>query len=109
MSQPNSRNRWAVSRFLSVVVATVALLFATSRTHAYYSGNQPHLQIDMGLFGAVVVLPAATPGNCTATETGRVDYRLAPAAYNHALTCYDREYLTQWSEIDSRIHAQVER
>ncbi|PYT77376.1 MAG: hypothetical protein DMG40_23740 [Acidobacteria bacterium] len=93
----------------TTITYTVSAPLGTAGTHAYYSGTQPDLQIEMGLFGAVVVLPAATPANCTATETGRVDYRLAPAAYNHALTCYDREYLTQWSEIDSRIHAQVER
>jgi FtsP/CotA-like multicopper oxidase with cupredoxin domain len=79
----------------------------TAGTHAYYSGTQLDLQVEMGLFGAVIVLPSATPTNCTATETGRVDYRHAPAAYNHALTCYDREYLTQWSEMDPRIHNQV--
>ena len=92
----------------ATITYTVSAPLGTAGTHAYYSGTQQDLQIEMGLFGAVIVLPSATPANCTATETGRVDYRLAPAAYNHALTCYDREYLTQWSEIDSRIHAQVE-
>ena len=29
---------------------------------------------------------------------------LAPAAYDHASTCYDREYMFQFSEMDSRIH-----
>jgi hypothetical protein len=80
----------------------------TAGTHAYYSGTQPDLQIEMGLFGAVIVKPNTTYSNCTATETGRVDYRLAASAYDHALTCYDREYLVQWSEIDPRIHRQVE-
>lgn len=92
----------------ATVTYSVSAPVGTAGTHQYYSGTQPDLQIEMGLFGAVVVLPAATPNNCTATETGRVDYRLAPAAYNHALTCYDREYLTQWSEMDPRIHKQVE-
>src|SRR6266403_4886611 len=30
-------------------------------THAYYSGTQPDLQIEMGMYGALVVLPS-TPG-----------------------------------------------
>jgi len=90
------------------VTYTVTAPAGTAGTHAYYSGTQPDLQIEMGLFGAVIVLPSTTPTNCTATETGRVDYRLAASAYNHALTCYDREYLVQWSEMDPKIHKQVE-
>src|SRR6516225_9158542 len=34
-------------------------------THAYYSGTQGDLQIEMGLYGAVIVLPASVPANCT--------------------------------------------
>ena len=33
---------------------------------------------------------------------------LAHAAYDNAATCYDREYLFQFSEMDPRIHKQVE-
>ena len=90
-------------------------------THAYYSGTQPDLQIEMGLYGALVVLPktpgvvptaaAGTVGPCEALGShigGGIEYRLAPAAYDHPATCYDREYLTQWGEIDPIIHAQVE-
>lgn len=90
------------------VTYTVQVPVGTAGTHPYYSGTQPDLQIEMGLFGAVVVLPDTHESNCTATETGRVDYRLAPNAYDQALTCYDREYLFQWSEIDPRIHTQTE-
>src|SRR5580692_4412575 len=35
-------------------------------THAYYSGTQSDLQIEMGLYGAVVVLPATVPAVCAA-------------------------------------------
>jgi FtsP/CotA-like multicopper oxidase with cupredoxin domain len=90
---------------------TYTVTYTNPGTHAYYSGTQPDLQIEMGLFGAVIVRPAATPpGNCTPVGFGghRVDYRQAPSAYDHALTCYDREYLTQWSEMDPKIHKQVE-
>ncbi|MGH8132860.1 MAG: multicopper oxidase domain-containing protein, partial [Steroidobacteraceae bacterium] len=89
------------------VTYTVQIPVGSAGTHIYQSGTQPDLQIEMGLFGAVVVLPATPPANCTAIEPGREDYRLAPAAYDHPLTCYDREYLFQWSEIDPRIHAQA--
>ena len=88
---------------------TYTVTYSAPGTHEYYSGTQPDLQIEMGLFGAVVVLPSTTPANCTASyPAGRIDYRLAPSAYDHAKSCYDREYLTQWSEIDPKIHRQVE-
>jgi FtsP/CotA-like multicopper oxidase with cupredoxin domain len=35
------------------------------------------------------------------------DFRLAAAAYDNAKTCYDREYLFQFSEMDPRIHSQA--
>jgi FtsP/CotA-like multicopper oxidase with cupredoxin domain len=86
-------------------------------THAYYSGTQGDLQVEMGLYGAVVVLPANIPANCetgyhslngTARGTwGETDFRLAHAAYDHPGSCYDREYLFQWAEMDTRIHRQA--
>src|SRR5882724_3844805 len=33
-------------------------------TRAYYSGTQGDLQVEMGLYGAIIVLPSATPANC---------------------------------------------
>jgi FtsP/CotA-like multicopper oxidase with cupredoxin domain len=98
---------------------TVSYTFTASApgTHAYYSGTQGDLQIEMGLYGAIIVLPAAVPANCnsgyhtlngTARGTwGETDYRLAHAAYDHPGSCYDREYLFQWAEMDSRIHRQA--
>jgi FtsP/CotA-like multicopper oxidase with cupredoxin domain len=80
-------------------------------THAYYSGTQSDLQIEMGLYGALVVLPNTTPAGCVALGGlggGGEEYRLAPSAYDHAATCYDREYLFQFGEIDPQIHAQAE-
>ena len=88
-------------------------------THAYYSGTQGDLQVEMGLYGAIIVLPATTPAGCTAlnaipphyvapNNAAEVDYRLAPAAYNNPRTCYDREYLFQFSEMDPRIHTQAQ-
>jgi FtsP/CotA-like multicopper oxidase with cupredoxin domain len=71
-------------------------------TYAYYSGSQPDLQIEMGLYGAIVVVPSAAPTTCI-----KGPYSLASAAYDNAATCYDREYLFQFSEIDPRIHDQA--
>jgi FtsP/CotA-like multicopper oxidase with cupredoxin domain len=101
---------------------TYTFLASTPGTHAYYSGTQGDLQIEMGLFGAVIVLPAHVPGNCT-TGTGGLgfaganglaeahwaesDFRLAAAAYDHAQTCFDREYIFQFSEMDPNIHSQA--
>jgi FtsP/CotA-like multicopper oxidase with cupredoxin domain len=87
-------------------------------THAYYSGTQSDLQVEMGLYGAVVVLPATIPATCSAglpvtnpgnnaaakAAWGETDFRLAAAAYDNAKSCYDREYLFQWSEMDANIH-----
>src|ERR1035437_277415 len=99
---------------------TVTYTFVASSpgTHSYYSGTQSDLQVEMGLYGAVVVLPASVPAACTTglpltnpgnnkaakTAWGENDYRLAPAAFDNPKTCYDREYLFQWAEMDSRIH-----
>ena len=93
-------------------------------THPYYSGTQGDLQIEMGLYGAVVVLPATIPVNCTTGyhaanltaegHWGEADFRLTNAtkgtgaAYDHPGSCYDREYLFQWAEMDHRIHRQAE-
>jgi hypothetical protein len=105
---------------------TVTYTFVASApgTHAYYSGTQGDLQIEMGLYGAIIVLPASVPASCNSTVTnlyGKMDYgttygvpgfpetdfRLAHAAYDHPKSCYDREYLFQWAAMDSRIHRQA--
>jgi FtsP/CotA-like multicopper oxidase with cupredoxin domain len=85
-------------------------------TRAYYSGTQSDLQVEMGLYGAIIVLPAHAPTCANAnlaaeSANGEVDYRLTPngAAFDHAASCYDREYLFQFSEIDPLIHTQAEQ
>jgi hypothetical protein len=61
------------------------------------------LQIEMGLYGAIIVLPTTAPAGCT-----KGDYALAASAYDIPQSCYNREYLFQFSEMDSRIHTQAE-
>src|SRR5512147_655755 len=95
------------------VGGTVTYTFTatTPGTHTYYSGTQGDLQVEMGLYGALIVLPTngggvptgyVTPANlpdtCHAHATGPTatlpngdpDYRLAASAYNHPAACYDR-------------------
>jgi hypothetical protein len=98
---------------------TVTYTFTASSpgTHPYYSGTQGDLQVEMGLYGAIIVLPSTIPANCNsgyhalnATARGahgETDFRLAHAAYDHPGSCYDREYLFQWAEMDTRIHRQA--
>ena len=102
--------------------ATVSYTFTatTPGTRGYHSGTQPDFQVEMGLYGAIVVVPAndQAGGLCTplgadtaltlGTSTTHDDFRLANAAYDHPETCYDREYLFQWMELDPRIHRQAE-
>lgn len=90
-------------------------------THTYYSGTRGDLQIEMGLYGAIIVLPSTLPSGCQAVGStpstgnraveianGETDFRLAASAYDHPSTCYDREYLFQFSEMDPVIHRQAE-
>ncbi len=103
----------------AVPAGTVSYTFTAPSpgTRAYYSGTQGDLQVEMGLYGAVIVLPKTIPSNCTAglaaanlaveAHWGESDFRLAPAAYGHARSCYDREYLFQFSEMDPDIHSQA--
>src|SRR6266481_2454252 len=94
-------------------------------TRAYYSGTQGDLQVEMGLYGAIIVLPngAPTNGSCPThnfaaglntagtalAAVGESDFRLSPTgvAYHLAQSCYDREYLFQFSEMDPNIHIQA--
>ena len=101
---------------------TVTYSFVASApgTHPYYSGTQGDLQIEMGLYGALIVLPASVPANCTSASSyhglnaqartfwKETDFRLSQSAYDHPGSCYDREYLFQWAEMDTRIHRQAE-
>jgi FtsP/CotA-like multicopper oxidase with cupredoxin domain len=97
---------------------TYNLIASSPGTRAYYSGTQGDLQVEMGLYGAIIVLPATAqtgtgchsgtvahyvaPGN-----TAEADFRLASSAYDNSRSCYDREYLFQFSEMDPNIHEQA--
>ncbi len=100
---------------------TYSFVATTPGTRAYSSGTQGDLQVEMGLYGAILVLPSSLPAVCSSglpatnpgnnalaqLAAGESDFRLARAAYNHPQTCYDREYLFQFSEMDPNIHSQA--
>lgn len=101
---------------------------STAGTHSYYSGTQGDLQVEMGLYGALIVLPtlggtvptgyqtqadgSGFPNTCfvlgAKVPSVPKEARLAMAAYDHPSACYDREYLFQLSEMDPAIHRQAE-
>jgi FtsP/CotA-like multicopper oxidase with cupredoxin domain len=75
--------------------ATYSFSAENAGTYMYHSGTDPALQVEMGLLGAIIVRPYGFD-------------ELAPTAYGHPGTSYDREYLFVLSEMDSRIHEAVE-
>jgi FtsP/CotA-like multicopper oxidase with cupredoxin domain len=112
---------------------TYRFVASSAGTHAYYSGTRGNLQVEMGLYGAIIVIPtnaagtplrttlpdgystpARSPATCVAVggKPARAaddpDFRLAAATYNHPSACYDREYLFQFAEMDPAIHGQAE-
>ena len=101
---------------------TYTFTASTPGTHAYYSGTQADLQIEMGLSGALIVLPKnqqtvgvdgshCTPigGDPAKAAHGELEYRLATSAYDHPASCYDREYLFQFTEMDGPIHLAAQQ
>lgn len=80
---------------------TVTYTFTASRpgTYLYHSGSHQDLQVEMGLFGAIIVRPTGFNAAAPATRT----------AYGAGTgTGYDREFLFLLSEMDPNIHSLVE-
>jgi FtsP/CotA-like multicopper oxidase with cupredoxin domain len=69
-------------------------------TYQYHSGTRPDLQVEMGLYGAIIVRPSAPAPACAAAGQR--------SAYAHDGSCYDREYLFLLSEIDLEVHTAAE-
>ncbi len=110
---------------------TYTFVAGSPGTRAYYSGTQSDLQVEMGMYGAIIVLPASVPSVCGSATApfassstglpatnpganfraraahGEGEFRLAAAAYDHPQACYDREYLFQFGEVDPNIHLQA--
>jgi FtsP/CotA-like multicopper oxidase with cupredoxin domain len=89
-------------------VSTVTYTFVASKpgTYTYHSGTRTDLQVEMGLFGALIVRPSgfdstpAGPGIAVPNPNRR--------AYGSSGSTYDREYLFLLSEMDPDIHPLVE-
>jgi hypothetical protein len=77
---------------------SVTYTFTASQpgTYHYHSGTRPDLQVEMGLYGALIVRPTGTSATCNTIEGRR--------AYDHPGACFDREYLFLLSEIDIDVH-----
>lgn len=76
----------------------VTYTFTANRpgTFYYQSGTNLDKQLELGLFGAIIVRPAGfNPA--------------APTAYGDPSSAYNREFLFLLSEMDDRYHNQVER
>jgi len=67
-------------------------------TYMYHSGTNPGLQVEMGLTGAIIVRP---PNYLTGAPPDFL-------AYGHADTAYGHEQLFFLTEMDPRIHTEVE-
>lgn len=73
--------------------ATISYSFVAKNpgTYMYQSGTQMDVQVEMGLFGALIVRPRANVNQ----------------AYNHAATTFQRENMFILSEIDPARHVSV--
>ncbi len=79
-------------------IDTVTYTFTANRpgTFYYQSGTNLDKQLEMGLFGAIIVRPTGfNPA--------------APTVFGDASSSYTREFLVLVSEMDDRYHNQVER
>jgi hypothetical protein len=74
---------------------TYQLTATHAGTYPYHTGSRADLGVDMGLTGAIVVRPAGFNP-------------IAPRAYSHVGTSYDREYLFFLTEMDPNLHNTVE-
>ena len=72
-------------------VVSYTFTASNAGTYTYHSGTNPGLQVEMGMTGAIIVRPPA-----------------AGQAYSHADTAYDYEELFFLTEMDPRIHTEVE-
>ncbi len=67
-------------------------------TYMYHSGTNIELQVEMGLFGAIIVRPTGFNHADRATRT----------AYGHPDSAYVSEYMYMMSEMDPVVHQMVD-
>jgi FtsP/CotA-like multicopper oxidase with cupredoxin domain len=84
-------------------------------TYLYESGTHPAVQVQMGLYGALVVYPTAAIATAfatavtTSTVPGTVTRTLAaaPQAYNDPSTAFASEVVLLYSEVDQELHYSI--
>lgn len=77
---------------------TYTFLAANPGTYTYYSGTSMELEVEQGLFGAIIVRPTGFDPNVPANRR----------AYNDPGSMYDHEYLFLLSDMDPNLHPLVE-
>jgi len=81
----------AASDGVTAGTASYTFTATDAGTYLYHSGTDPDVQVDMGLFGAIVVRPYGFD-------------LLHPQAYGDPASAYEREYLFVLSEMDPVVH-----
>lgn len=81
-----------------MTVVSYTFTATNAGTYMYHSGTRPEVEVEMGLFGALIVRPLGFNA-------------MMPTAYGDMNSAYamDREYLFLLSEMDPRIHDAVRR
>jgi FtsP/CotA-like multicopper oxidase with cupredoxin domain len=85
---------------------TYTFTAADPGTYYYQSGTEPDLQVELGLFGAIIVDPP-TAGRAYG-DTDAICPNSAPGGADVVCSSYDREVLILTSEMDERIHSAVQ-
>jgi FtsP/CotA-like multicopper oxidase with cupredoxin domain len=97
---PNTQAGVLTTEVLPGRTAVYSFTATAPGTYIYHSGTNTDLQVEMGLFGAIVVRPTGFPTNTNANDPARL-------AYGHPDTRFNREALVISSEIDPVIHTKV--
>ncbi len=86
--------------------ATYTLSNVQPGTYLYQSGTNQRLQVEMGLYGSMVVRPTTSTGACVSGAASGNSY-----AYSAARTAFDpcRENILVLAEVDPDIHLAVEQ
>jgi FtsP/CotA-like multicopper oxidase with cupredoxin domain len=87
---------------------SITYTFTASRPGTYYyqSGTEPDQQVELGLFGALIVDPT-TPGQAY-DDSAAICPENVSSGPNVVCSSYDREYLVLASEMDERIHSATQ-
>ncbi len=78
-------------------------------TYYYQSGTEPDVQVEMGLFGAIIVYPKTFPSPKQAyNDRTAICPNGAPTGPDVPCSTFDREFLFLISEIDQELHEAVQ-